>query len=65
MIATYPLSNAFLRISNKTADSRKSHSNAKDADAIGLDPDQTHPTAFGSPDAEDDNYHLGKLIYML
>jgi hypothetical protein len=65
MFATYPLHNAFYRTSGKKADPQQSHNKSKDTDNGGLDSDQAPKTACGPPETEEDNYHLGRLIYML
>ena len=65
MIATYPTNSAFLKNSDRSADLQQSRRKAKEAVAAGLDCDQTPGTAFGFPEDENDDYHLGRLIYTL
>lgn len=65
MIATCPMDSPFLNKSDRAADLRKSQKKDKEARAAGSDCNRTHRTAFGSPEGEDDNYHLGRLIYTL
>jgi hypothetical protein len=65
MIATYPMDNAFLKDTNKAADPGRSGKKAKKAFETGLGRRRIHRDASGFPEDEDDNYHLGRLIYTL
>jgi len=65
MIAAYPLCNAFFKTSGKKLDPQQSQHKLKEDNNSGLDFDQAPLDAFGSPEGEEDNYHLGRTIYML
>jgi hypothetical protein len=65
MIATCPMDSAFLKKSDRTADPRHSHKKSKETLANGLDCDRNHRIASGFPEGDDDDYHLGRLIYTL
>ena len=65
MLATCPLHNAFYWTSGKNPDPQQSHNNFKDTVNGGPDSDKPSKTACGPPETDEDDYHLGRLIYML
>jgi hypothetical protein len=65
MIATYPLSNTPLATADKSAALQRLCSKAIKAAGIGAKSDKPQLTTSGPPESEDENYHLGRLIYML
>ena len=65
MIAVYPLYGLFLKNVNRRAESKQPLSKLKEHDINRLDSDQVQLNAFGSPEGEEDNYHLSHMIYTL
>ena len=65
MIATYPLRSSPSATTGKSAVLQQYCSKAIKAAGIGSKADKPQQTTTGPPDSEDDNYHLGRLIYML
>ena len=65
MIDTYPLYSVFLKKADKKAYFKRSLRNIKKGDSSSLDSDQAQLNAFGSPEGEEDNYYLSRMIYML
>ena len=65
MIDTYPLYSVFLKKADKKAYSKRSLCKLKKDDSSRLDSDQAQLNAFGSPEGEEDNYYLSRMIYTL
>lgn len=65
MIATYPLGSVFLKTTVKKVDPKQTLRKLKEDDIGRLDSDQAQLDAFGSPEGEEDSYHLSRMIYTL